>query len=206
MGEGDMETAISVTSDGLVLEALLHRVPGNRGVVVAHPHTLYGGDMHNPVVESVCRVYRAMNYSTLRFNFRGAGGSEGRFADGLGERRDLLGMLSFFRDAGINTVHLVGYSFGAWVLAGMKNVPADVVAQVHIAPPVALLDYSGIEHVPGLRLVVSGEYDELGPPTLVEAHLPAWNALARLRVVSGGDHFFSSTLKALTKILLEDVD
>ncbi|MEE4240062.1 MAG: hypothetical protein V2I36_01255 [Desulfopila sp.] len=200
-----METAIAVESDGLVLEALLGRIPGDRGVIVTHPHTLYGGNMYNPVVESVCSVYRNMEFSTLRFNFRGAGGSGGRFDDGQGERRDVLSMLDFCRDSGISTIHLVGYSFGAWVLGGIKDMPVGVVAQIHIAPPVAFMDYSKVGKIPRLKLALCGEYDDIGPPSLVEERLHTWNRNARLRVVRGGDHFFSTTMNSFTEILSEEI-
>ena len=53
------------------------RIDGAAGVVVTHPHPLYGGDMENGVVESIIRAYRSKGYSTLRFNFRGTGMSQG---------------------------------------------------------------------------------------------------------------------------------
>ena len=58
------EIRVSFLVGSLSLEGLLMRVPGERGVIVTHPHSLYGGDMYNSVVETVCRVYAANGYST----------------------------------------------------------------------------------------------------------------------------------------------
>ena len=72
-----MEERVLIESGGLKLEGLLENLPGEKGVVVTHPHPLYGGEMHNNVVEAVVNAYHTKGYTTLRFNFRGAGASQG---------------------------------------------------------------------------------------------------------------------------------
>ena len=71
---GRVEKLTSFSSGGLTIEGLLERIPGDRGVVVTHPHPLYGGDMFNPVVKAISNSYRDKGYSTLRINFRGGSG------------------------------------------------------------------------------------------------------------------------------------
>jgi alpha/beta superfamily hydrolase len=80
-----VEQTVIFESEGLELEALLSRESGDRAVVVTHPHPLYGGEMHNPVVEIIARAYQKIGYATLRFNFRGVGNSRGNYDDGKGE-------------------------------------------------------------------------------------------------------------------------
>ena len=80
-----MEEAVRIPAGPLTLEGLLGRRPGAEGVVVTHPHPLYGGDMHNDVVEALVDAYARAGFTTLRFNFRGTGGSGGRFDGGVGE-------------------------------------------------------------------------------------------------------------------------
>src|SRR5439155_6286736 len=67
-----------MTLDGITLEARL-QVPlsPHGGVVVCHPHPLYGGDMENPVVVRIAEACGALGLATLRFNFRGVGKSSG---------------------------------------------------------------------------------------------------------------------------------
>ena len=45
--------------------------------------------MDNPVVIRAAEVAQAAGYATLRFNFRGAGGSEGTHDKGRGEQDDV---------------------------------------------------------------------------------------------------------------------
>src|SRR6185312_7015563 len=60
---------------GPVLEgALVIPAEARTGVVVAHPHPLYGGDMDSAVVVAAVQAGARANLATLRFNFRGVGG------------------------------------------------------------------------------------------------------------------------------------
>jgi alpha/beta superfamily hydrolase len=89
-----MEEKISFKSDGFQLQGLLHRA-GKKGVVVTHPHSLYGGSMHNPVVETITETFQHQGYTTLRFDFRGVGASQGAFNEGIGEKRDVCQALAY---------------------------------------------------------------------------------------------------------------
>ena len=51
--------------------------PASGGVVIAHPHPLYGGTMAQPVVYRVARACRERGLASLRFNFRGVGTERG---------------------------------------------------------------------------------------------------------------------------------
>src|SRR5262245_44031231 len=82
-------------SGGISLEAGLGLVENARGgLVICHPHPLYGGEMENPVVVRVAEVASESGLSTLRFNFRGVGRSTGTHAQGQGEQDDLRAALS----------------------------------------------------------------------------------------------------------------
>ena len=63
------------------LEAKLWSPPSGEApraaAVVCHPHPLYGGTMDNNVVFRVARGLQHAGLAVLRFNFRGAGASEG---------------------------------------------------------------------------------------------------------------------------------
>src|SRR5215831_20082293 len=82
--------------------------------VVCHPHPLQQGTMQNKVVTTVARAFVKLGAHALRFNFRGVGASEGRYADGVGERADALAAIAWSRDRwpGLN-LYLGGFSFGA---------------------------------------------------------------------------------------------
>src|SRR4051812_17675286 len=57
--------------------------------IFCHPLPTEGGSMHNKVVTMAARALRESGATTLRFNFRGVGQSEGAFDDGGGELDDL---------------------------------------------------------------------------------------------------------------------
>ncbi|RLJ02607.1 MAG: alpha/beta hydrolase, partial [Candidatus Aenigmatarchaeota archaeon] len=99
------------------IEGMLYNAPGEKGAVVTHPHPLYGGDMHNNVVETVVQAYREKGYATLRFNFRGVGRSTGSYDEGIGEQEDVRAALAYLTGTGKTSIDLAGYSFGAWVNA-----------------------------------------------------------------------------------------
>jgi alpha/beta superfamily hydrolase len=83
--------------------------------VVCHPHPLYGGTMHNKVVYHAAKVLERSGFPLLRFNFRGAGASEGLHDAGRGERGDLLAALHWLRAETALPMIVAGFSFGAYV-------------------------------------------------------------------------------------------
>lgn len=198
-----MEQAVNFKSEHLELEGLLSRQSRDRAVVVTHPHPLYGGEMHNPVVETVARAYRKVGCSTLRFNFRGTGSSQGTYDDGKGERLDVQAAVVYLSDLGFTTIDLAGYSFGAWVNAHTEPGPAGYRHLVMVSPPVAFMDFGKVAALPRLALVIAGGRDDIGPPDMIRQFLPGWNPAARLEIIPAADHFYTGALDALEGVLTE---
>jgi alpha/beta superfamily hydrolase len=188
-------------SDTLQIQGLLQSRPGDKGVVITHPHPLYGGSMHNNVVESLVHAYQQAGYTTLRFNFRGVGSSQGKYDDGQGEQEDVKAALHYLAEQGKNVVDLAGYSFGAWVNALTRPERVTVQRMVMISPPVAFLDFGPPQSIPQLGLVVAGSLDEIAPPELIKTILPNWNSSARLEIIEGADHFYGAYTEKLESIL-----
>ena len=63
------------TIEALVDSPLGEVVQGT--VVIAHPHPLFGGSMHNKVVQTLARAFVQCGWRAVRFQFRGVGASEG---------------------------------------------------------------------------------------------------------------------------------
>src|SRR5271167_354933 len=90
------EKQVSFRSGDLTLEGLLANPGGGApAAIVCHPHPLYGGSMYNNVVDAILEAMWPAGYATLRFNFRGVGGSEGEHDGGRGEVDDALAALAF---------------------------------------------------------------------------------------------------------------
>jgi len=194
------EERISFEANGLKIEGMIADSPGDKGVVISHPHPLYGGSMHNNVVRAVAHAYQEEGYSTLRFNFRGVENSEGDFGNGVGEQEDVKAAL---QTLGKKNMDLAGYSFGAWVNALGLGKFEEAQRLVMVSPPVSFIDFSFLQHSPKIKLVVCGTRDEIAEYKKVEKMLPKWNDQALFRVIQGADHFYSAYEEDLIDIVGE---
>ncbi|HRT28135.1 MAG TPA: alpha/beta hydrolase [Syntrophales bacterium] len=189
------EEQVYFESDGLTIEGLYAPRPGQRGVVVTHPHPLMGGSMRNNVVMALVSVFQRYGFSTLRFNFRGVGRSGGVFDDGRGEVGDLRAAVSFLSDEGVTEIALAGYSFGAVVAASYLTEGSFIDRVVLVSPPLA---EAGLE-IPMLRgkkgLLVCGDDDYFCPVDALKkvALQLSWGAA----VIAGADHFYFGREKDL---------
>lgn len=196
-----MAVPCNFKSGDLSIEGLIDERPGDKGAVISHPHPLYGGNMYAAGVESIVHVYWKKGYTTLRFNFRGVGSSQGGYENGLGEQKDVLAALTFLSENGIKQIDLAGYSFGAWVNAHALSQNAFVDRMVMVSPPVAFMDFNQVAAIECLKLVVTGSRDPIAPPQLIKKMLPSWNSEARFEVIEGADHFYGGYFEDLEKIL-----
>jgi uncharacterized protein len=198
---GKMEERVAFYSDSYQLEGVLDMQSLEKGVIVTHPHPLYGGDMSNMVVELIIAAFRSKGFSTLKFNFRGVGGSQGTYSDGVGEAGDVCAAAKYLKAQKIQKVFLAGYSFGAWVIASVKC--DDVVFEkiVMVSPPVAFIDFKPIKKIDNLMLVITGSHDEFAPPEQIKNLLPVWNRSADFEIIDGADHFYWDHFLTLDKVL-----
>jgi uncharacterized protein len=196
-----MEEKILFKSGDLVLEGILERNHDDTGVIITHPHPLYGGDMNNNVVRTIANSYREKGYSTLRFNFRGTGESGGKHENGTGEQDDVLSAISYMNETGITNVDLSGYSFGTFVNAMAVRKGVRVRNMTMVSPPVAFMDFGQPFALSCLKVVITGGYDEAAPPEFVRKTLFQWNPEAIFEVIEGADHFYSGYLKKLGEVL-----
>lgn len=198
-----MEEALTIrVPDGPALEARLAPLANPKGgFVVCHPHPLYGGDMDNPVVIRAAEVAQAAGYATLRFNFRGAGTSEGVHDKGRGEQEDVraaMATLATHLPAG-SRVGVMGYSFGAAMAARATRPSVPEAPLGLIAPPLGMYDFDFLQTSPGRLLLVAGTADAYCP---VEAlHRLAAITSAEERIVEGADHFFFGKLYPLGEVI-----
>jgi len=202
------EEAIKIrSSDDVALEAMLVWGRSEHGAVLCHPHPLYGGAMDNNVVLAARDALAALGMTTLRFNFRGVGGSGGAFDGGRGEQQDLLAAYAALAED-VDIVHIVAYSFGAWVattaLARGTIEPRTVTL---ISPPVAFAetDFSGLTLPSCPTLVVSGDSDQFGPKAEVDRWIRSLGERDDITRVSlaGVDHFYWGAEPALAAALTE---
>lgn len=189
------QTAVAFKSKGLTLEGVMAFPQGLTGpfpgVVVCHPHPLFGGNMDNGLVQEVCSALVREGFGTFRFNFRGVGNSEGSFTKGEKEPEDVNAALSLMRnwpDIDKRRFGLVGYSFGAsMVLNGISSYKA-ARALALISPPLTSLDHPKMEKDKRPKLFIVGDRDRLVPHSDLKAMVDALPNPADLSIVPGADH------------------
>jgi len=196
-----MEEQIIISSGACSIEGLLEKNSATNGVVITHPHPLYGGNMHNNVVISITKTYQKMGYTTLRFNFRGVGNSQGSYGDGVGEQEDVRAAISYLADLSINQIDLAGYSFGAWVNALAATNNLNIENMVMVSPPVAFVDFGSVADISSLKLIITGSRDDIAPSEMIKRSYPGWNAAAHFEVINGADHFYGGYLDKLEAVL-----
>ena len=167
--------------------------------LVAHPHPLGGGTMHNKVVYHAAKSFSHFGLPVLRFNFRGTGLSEGAHDDGRGEVDDVRSALDWL-DRRFDGLPLLfaGFSFGSNV--GLRACCGDhrVRGLAGIGLPVraANRDYR-YDFLPACgsvpKLFISGDHDEFSPQGTLESYLEAASHPKRIVWIPGADHFFAAT-------------
>ncbi len=173
-----VEEAFRFDAGGQRIEAALHRGGAPLALVALHPHPLYGGDLHNHVVTAVCGAFADAGATTLRFNFRSAGGGGPTSGDAGGEADDARAAIAAVRKAAPSAaVVLAGYSFGAMVAAQIAG-DSDLAGLILISPPVSGSPLPALP-VGTDTLIVAGAQDALSPASAL-----AKLAGARCRVVS----------------------
>jgi alpha/beta superfamily hydrolase len=195
---GRIEAALDLPEADAVPRPLL--------AIVCHPLPTEGGSMHNKVVTMAARALRELGATTLRFNFRGVGHSEGRFDDGAGELDDLRAVAAWARAQHPGkALWLAGFSFGAWVsLRAAAELGADAV--VSIAPPVGRSwDFAGIVLPAARWLVIQGDADEIVEPGAVHAWVAALPHPPQLVRMPETSHFFHRKLMDLRGALKHGV-
>ncbi|EJL78961.1 alpha/beta hydrolase [Variovorax sp. Varisp85] len=174
-----------------------------RGIaVIAHPHPLFGGTMDNKVVQTLARAFVACGWTTVRFNFRGVGASEGVHDEGRGELDDMLNVVGQLASEG--PLAIAGFSFGAFVASGAaarlwaeRDIRQIVLVGTAAARnTVATLPAEAHERM----LVVHGEADD----TVALSAVMDWARPQSLpvTVVPGGGHFFHGQLPLLKSLVV----
>ena len=187
----------------LEAELLEPEAPPAFAATVAHPHPLYGGDMDNHVVDAAAQAAVELGGAALRFNFRGAGGSEGRHDAGRGEIDDLAACEQELSRRFPRLPRLgVGYSFGAVVtMARLPQAEAALdppAGLLLIAPPLTHYDFEAATNASVPVAVVYGQLDGFTPAVVIRSLSKRWPTLDGCLEVSGVGHDLSSPILGST--------
>jgi len=169
-----------------------------RGIaLVCHPHPLQGGTLDNKVAQTLAKTFFAMDYASVRLNFRGVGQSAGAFAEGVGETEDVIAVLAWAKQrlGDALPVVLAGFSFGAYVQTRVAQSVA-FERMVLVGPAVGRFP---LATVPEETIVIHGEEDDVVPL----AKVFEWARPQALPVIvfPGCGHFFHGRLVHLQKTI-----
>lgn len=197
---------IDITSDHKLEGILVEKSP-YAGVVICHPHPLYGGDMHNNVVMAMEEGFTGCGFSTLRFNFRGVGRSGGSYDEGEGEVRDVLAAAQcLVARLGENScLLLAGYSFGAWVCSRAAAGIPDAAGLFLVSYPFAFYDSAPLFDFTKTLYFVGGEYDDIGPVEDLLKTYQAIPALDKHLKIIPTSHFYGGKEEELALFIRERV-
>jgi alpha/beta superfamily hydrolase len=187
------------------LEAALRVAARPRAaVVVAHPHPLHGGTLHNPVVFHAERELHRDRMTTLRFNFRGVGSSEGAHDEGRGEVEDLKAAASWVRGLAPDVPLLVvGYSFGSVCSVRLASQDPTVSGVIGIGLPARIYPLREVAEMDAPLSVVQADADEFGSLDEVRRLLDETDPPGSLYIVGGTTHLFEGKAREAGQAVLE---
>ena len=157
--------------------------------------------MLTPVIMTVEQTFMEAGYTTLAFNFRGVGGSQGVSGEGRAEVADVAGALAFLAGTlgGAPPLQAVaGYSFGSVVGGRVAATDSRVRLYVGIAPPMNLDEFAFLRSATCRIALIAPSHDEFCDRGRLEAFCASLPRTAWLRVVET-DHFFTGKLEELAE-------
>ena len=188
---GDLECRVSLPSEW----------ENNKPIaIVCHPHPLYGGTLTNKVVHMLAKTCMEFGCLGVRFNFRGVGKSQGEFANGSGEREDLLTVVSWVKQQYKDSpLWLAGFSFGAYV-ALMAHEAIRPERLLVVAPAVDMYPVlNNVQVVTPDWVLAQGGDDEIISAEAVRAWQAQQSNAPKLLWFDDTGHFFHGKLTQLNE-------
>jgi len=184
------------------LEGRYQQGPDNDAPIalVLHPHPQFGGTMNNHVVYETFYTFQRRGFSTLRFNFRGVGRSQGIFDNGVGELSDAASALDWLQQQNPNarTCWIAGFSFGAWIGMQLLMRRPEIAGFISIAPPANMYDFSFLAPCPSSGLILHGTADQVVPQGNVHKLVERLSAQKGIVIdhveVDRANHFFEDRM------------
>ncbi|HOE16916.1 MAG TPA: CocE/NonD family hydrolase [Syntrophorhabdaceae bacterium] len=198
---------VSIESDH-TLEGVLR--PGSRGagVVICHPHPLYGGDMNNNVVRAMEEGFSRQGYTTLIFNFRGVGGSGGEYDEGEGEVRDAIAASEHLRQHldPDNRIMCAGYSFGAWVVSRAALQVQGLEGLFLVSYPFLIYKGDHLKTFDKKIYFIGGTYDDIAPLDDLLAFYKHLEITEKYLKVIPTTHFYGGKEEEIADFIKESVE
>ncbi len=181
----------------------------SRGVVLLHPHPLYGGNMQNDIVCSLERVLQSLNIATLKFNFRGAIQAS-HYMGPRGAVQDAILAVNYMKtNLGLSSLGVVGYSFGGSIalalsLYGIFDFTITLSASLQILFDACEFT-SYHENITWPCLLFHGNQDKVVPIQDLYQISKLLGEKSEICIIEGEGHFYSHSLWKVEERLREYV-
>lgn len=163
--------------------------------------------MHNPVVFHAERELFRSGFTTLRFNFRGVGDSQGEYDECRGEVEDLAAAASWLRGVALGLpLFLVGYSFGSVCSIRLAVNDDTVKAVIGIGLPARIFELDDVKRLGRPLTIVQGSEDEFASPDEVRELLSQARPEGRLIEIPGASHLFPDRAREAAAAVVEAAD
>lgn len=172
------------------------KIPNAPLALVLHPSPEHGGTMNNKISYTLFQNFVERGFSTLRFNFRGVGRSQGIFDRGEGELSDAASALDLMQELNKNApfVWVGGFSFGAWIGMQLLMRRPEIEGFISVAPPANMYDFSFLAPCPTSGLIVQGGRDDVVQEESVAGFVDKLHQQKGIeidyRVMPEANHFF----------------
>jgi uncharacterized protein len=189
-------------SDGVSLEGAWQSAPAaqsrasrrvERAALIAAPHPLFGGSQDHPVVQELAHLFHRAGLASLRFNWRGVGGSQGEPSGALqAAEEDWAAALEHLAQTAPPPLIGAGYSFGA--VTALRSALRDgrIARLALVAPPLRMLSEIDLASLRCPVRVLVAQHDGFGAPAALARVLePAPDC--RIEVIPEADHFFAQS-------------
>jgi alpha/beta superfamily hydrolase len=179
------------------------KTPNAPLALVLHPAPDRGGSMNHRIPYSIYQAMVERGFSTLRFNFRGVGESQGVYDKGEGELSDAAAALDWMQALNPNApyVWIAGFAFGSWIGMQLLMRRPEIKGFVAVSPPANEIDFSFLAPCPQSGLIIQGEKDNIIPEPAVQKVVERLNMQKGIkidyRVIPNANHFYNDQVDTM---------
>ncbi|MCK5240653.1 MAG: dienelactone hydrolase family protein [Candidatus Thorarchaeota archaeon] len=185
--------------NGVAIRGAVHP---SKGVLLLHPHPLYGGDMNSHVVRFLEEALSSIGLTTLRFDFRGTGSSVGQYSGLNGSIIDALSAITFMKEElDVEQLGVIGYSFGGSVTLGLiTRMKPDFI--VTMSASLNLLSESGVDpdnlnRFNNPALLIHGDNDKVVPFSDMDIISSKLEDAVESFIVESEGHYYTTSMSSV---------
>ena len=167
-------------------------------ILILRTHPGHGGNMNNPLTLKLHKLFSDNGFSSLRFNFRGVGKSDGERDGSEGELADSAIALDWLQNQNPESSEywICGISFGAWIGMQLLMRRPEIPKFILISPPVGKYDFNFLAPCPASGVIINADKDSLIEVDLIKDVVRRLNQQKSINVqqevIKSSDHFFTN--------------